>query len=394
MSILSSIFRRTKASELVLIFDIGSSSVGGALVELHSDKVPNILLSIREPILLEPETTFDRFFFLTLKSVEIVAEKLSKSGHGSPRKIYCVLSSPWYASQTRAVILEKETPFLVNASLHDDLLKKEIALFQEEYLAKYGHPNEKVRSLEIKTIRTKLNGYETTEPLNQKARIFEMTLFISLSPELVLNRIGESINRHFHLRKIKFSSFVMASFVVARDIFAHQENFLLIDLGGEVTDISMVKKSVLRESISFPMGTNFMVRGIAEGMHTSLEEAKSILAIYKDGHAVGTLEQKLEPIINYLKESWLKKFQESLANLSNDISIPSNIFLSIDKEYAELFKNIIKTEQFNQYTLTESKFEVSFLGTEALSGNVSFGGGVERDPFIIIPAIYISRLFN
>ena len=36
----------------------------------------------------------------------------------------------------------------------------------------------------------------------------------------------------------------MASFTVARDMFMQQDNFLLVDIGGEVTDISMIKRKI------------------------------------------------------------------------------------------------------------------------------------------------------
>jgi hypothetical protein len=209
-----------------------------------------------------------------------------------------------------------------------------------------------------------------------------------------LQNIETTINKTFHTKNIKFCSFSMVSFSVVRDIFTEHEGFLLIDLGGEVTDVSMVKKNVLRESISFPMGTNFIIRGVSAGLECSPEEAKSLISLYNDGHAVGATRKKLEPIMNDLKTKWLESFQKSLANLSNDISIPSKIFIAIDKEFAEFFLEIIKTEQFNQYTLTESKFEVVFLDAKTLNGMATFRDNAERDPFMIIEAIYINRFFH
>ena len=92
-----------------------------------------------------------------------------------------------------------------------------------------------------------------------------------------------------------------------------------------------------------------------------------------------------------LQQEWLKKFQESLVNLSNDISIPATIFMAIDKDLADFFSETIKTEQFSQYTLTESKFEVIFLGPQILHGTAVFEENVVREPFLIIDSIYINR---
>ncbi len=386
-----SIFGNSGAKEeLALVFDIGSSSVGVALFMTNTG-APKIIYSFREPIALEDAINFDRFLALTIKSLEVVANKVCMQALGAPKKIYCVLASPWYASQTRTIRMEKNAPFIFTKKLADSLLEKEAALFEEEHLTGAGH---KCRKIELRSMRTALNGYVTQSPIGQKASEAEITVFMSMSPEAVLQKFEEAVGRHFHSKNVQFSSFVMAAFAVARDMFVSQESFLLVDIGGEVTDISMVKKDMLRESLSFPMGRNYMIRGLCESFSCSLDEAKSFIHLYKDAHADPATEKKLSPIIEKLRAEWLKKFQESLVNLSNDISIPATIFITVDPQLADFFAETIKTEQFNQYTLTESKFRVVFLGTEALHGIATFEEKTIRDPFLIIEAIYINRFLK
>ena len=69
-----------------------------------------------------------------------------------------------------------------------------------------------------------------------------MNIFISMSEAKVLESIKTVINKYFHIENIKFCSFAMASFTVSRDMFVHQESFMLVNIGGEITDISMIKK--------------------------------------------------------------------------------------------------------------------------------------------------------
>ena len=377
--------------ELILVFDIRSSSVGGALFRAQQSGIPKIIFSIREPIILQTSLDINQFLFSTIKPLSDIAGKIAKTSIGAPSRIFCILSSSWYVSQIRIISFKKDTPFIFTSKLADDLIQKEILTFEEEHLAKYVHSSHKIRSIELKNIKIMLNGYETSHPLDQKAKELEMTIFISMSPEQVLLKIEETIKKYFRSENIKFVSFAMSSFAVVRDVYMNQDNFLLIDIGGEVTDISMVKKSILRESISFPLGRNFIIRGIASILSCTLGEAESFLSLFKDGHAEAVTEKKLKPIIDKLKIEWLQKFQESLANISRDISIPATIYLSVDKDFADFFGRIIETEQFNQYTLTESKFRIIFLNTEALHGIATFEGNTIRDPFIIIDSVYINH---
>ena len=376
----------TEKKELMLVFDIGSSSVGGALFSLEASGVPNIIFSLRESIALEQTLETKKFLSATLKSLDVVASKICTLGMGAPKHVFCVLSSPWYVSQIRVINLEKNTPFTFTSKLADGLIQKEITLFKEE------HVHEKdARVIELKNIQVLLNGYETAKPLEKNAKDLEMTIFVSMGEEKTLAEIEKTIQKHFSHEKIQFSSLIMSTFATVRDMYSHKENFLLIDLGGEVTDISMVKKNRLRASISFPLGHNFMIRRIATALNSTLGEAKSYLSLFKDNHSSSDTFKKIEPIMLDLKKEWLKTFQESLANLSNDVSIPSAIYLSVDSDLTIFFTELIKKEQFNQYTLAESKFEVISLSTQALHGLVSFKEDVSRDPVLIIESVYVSR---
>jgi len=380
-----------KENKLILVFNIRSSTVDGALFEVQNSGIPKIIFSVQEPIKMEKKVNIDNFLLLTIESLKIIANKIYKTGLGAPSRTFCVLSSPWYVFQTRIINFKKNTPFIFTPKLVDELVKKEVKLFEEEHTLKYGNFDNKVRVIELKNIKTMLNGYEISEPFNKKTKELEMNIFVSIVGEQVLKEIEDTINQYFHFKQIEFSSFILSFFTVVRDMYPKQENFLLVDIGGEVTDISMVKKNTLRESMSFPLGRNFLIRGVASDLDCTLSEADSFISLFKDGHAEESIAKKLTLILDKLKTEWLNKFQESLANLSKDISIPSTIYIAIDKDLVDFFSEIIKTEQFSQYTLTESKFEVIFLNTELLHRVVEFKENVIREPFLIFDSIYINR---
>ncbi|HEV7701879.1 MAG TPA: ROK family protein [Candidatus Paceibacterota bacterium] len=394
MSIFSQFSLAKKKDELVLVFDIGSSSVKAALFYMQKSGIPKIITSVREPILLEDKIEISRFLSLTLKALEIAAGKIHAKALGAPARIFCVFSSPWQVSHTRIIHLEKNTPFVFSSKLADTLIQKEISLLKEEYLKQYPHIDNSLRLIELKNIQIRLNGYETSEPLNKKTKEVEMTVFISMSEEQVCKKIEETINKYFHGKTIKFSPFTFTCFTVVRDLFPERENFLLVNIGGEITDISMIKQSALRESISFPLGINFMIRSVAARMASSLSEAKSLISLVKDGHAGQSTAKSLEPEIEKLKSEWLAKFQESLANLSSDISIPAFIYITVDKDLADFFAEVIKTEQFNQYTLTESKFQIFFLNVQNLHDTAVFDKDAMWNAFLAIDSGYINRFLN
>lgn len=386
------LFGKTKKVEdLILIFDIGSSSVGGAFFRVQKDGSPKIIYTIREPFLLSENVKIDELFNIAIQALKVVATKASLQGLGVPSKIFCVLASPWHASQTRKIKYEQNSPFLFTKELADSLIQKEISNFELEHSQTPDHSISKIKTIEVKNMKTVLNGYTLNEPLNKKAKELEMTIFISMSHEEIFTKIEEAINRHFASSTIIYASFLMASFVVGRDLFINQEKFVLVNIGGEITEVSMVKKDILSESSSFPMGRNFIIRGFANELKISLDEARSTISMYKDSHVEKTYAKNVDQVLLKIKTEWLKSFQSTLASLSRDISIPATIFITVSDDLASFFADTIRTEQFNQYTLTESKFRVVFLNTQSLHGIALFEDNVVRDVPLLIESIYINR---
>jgi len=202
------------------------------------------------------------------------------------------------------------------------------------------------------------------------------------------------VAKHFHTNSIHFISFLVASFAVVRDMHFGPADFILIDIGGEVTEISMVKKNLLRESTSYPLGYNVVIREIAKLFKRNFDEAKSLFALYQSGHIEEKEKQKVEFIIKETKDKWLGQFQSSLANLSHDISVPATLFVTIHPKVAPFFIELIRSEQFNQYTLTQSKFKVILLGPDTLHNSVTFRDSADLDVFLMINSTYINRFLK
>ena len=99
----------------------------------ESSGVPKIIYAVREQIRIEEQVDIQKLLQDTIQAVKKVAGLMCLQGLGRPSSIYCVLSSPWYASQTRTVVLEKNAPFIFTDKLADSLIQKELNL--DRYLS-------------------------------------------------------------------------------------------------------------------------------------------------------------------------------------------------------------------------------------------------------------------
>jgi len=365
------LFRRNTNSgqHFIVVFDIGSASIGGAFVSITPSQQPEIIFTIRRNIPFQEKLNFQRFLDSMITTLEEMFEIMQKSGGGvRVDQAFCILASPWYASQTRLVHYKQETPFIVTQKGLNKLIEREIGLFRESKLFAHskvgGTPPE---IMESKNIQMKLNGYEARDPYGKNVSELEIALYISMIPSNIFSSINESIVKFWHVPPVHFSSFSFTAFDTIRDIFVEESSFLFIDISGEVTDISLAKNNVLLESISFPAGKNSLIRAIVKDMHTSPTAAISEMNMYLE--AKSTLEhgRQIEEILTKEIKEWKLFFEDALSQFAIQFPIPRTIFYTADANVSEWFEDAIKNADFSRFSPEDGKFAVKSLGSTFLS---------------------------
>jgi len=148
--------------------------------------------------------------------------------------------------------MKQDKEFAVSKRVVEDLVAREIESFKVLNIGKYKRMGEEdVEIMETHTVQVKLNGYITDNPYGMRAKNLEMSLYISMAPKRVLSSVKSRITKTFGSRNIKFCSFSLTAFSTIRDIFSHKNDFLFMDISGEVADISLVKGNVLLERIFY-----------------------------------------------------------------------------------------------------------------------------------------------
>ena len=382
----------SKKEKLVAIFDIGSGSVGGALVQIPKDKnsLPTIIKTTRTDIVEREELDFNLFLKDMILALGFTSRGIYESKLGAPDEIVCVLASPWYISETRLIKISKEHSFTFTKKIVDDLLKNEISALDTIYKSKYGETESAPEVIEHPIVGVNLNGYHVDDPMGKKTRSIEMNMVISLSPKMCLDQIRETISKSFHHTPVSFSSFMVASYISVRDRYMNHDSYLLLDIGGEVTDIGIVSKGILKDSLSFPYGRKTLFRDICKKLDIELRDAYELFNLYSKGTISEKEEKRLIPILENLKLLWGKSFRECINTLPRTLTLPNVMFLTIDPDVKEWFIKLINEEEYIQSMIPNKKFTlVTIDGPEFLNMcNVKNG---TCDPFLMIEAISITR---
>jgi hypothetical protein len=402
-----SLFKKIE-KETVLILDIGNGSVGGALAELTEGGQPKIFFSHREPITIQSERDSKQLLESMTKLLRRVIETVHKDGiahadfkkHGKGRlhDIYCVFSSPWYVSQTKTIKIEKQKAFTVGKRFVEDIVTNEEKIFRASLLkGDYGHLfHGDVRVIEHHIIETKLNGYGVDAPYGKIAHNLELSLFTSIVSEEIIQAVEKEIHKHFNYKRCRFYSFALVSFSTIRDMYPNEQDFMFLDITGEVTDVSITRKNVLLETISFPLGRASLIRKLANVLNISPAVALSYVRLVNEGGLSPAMSEKIYRALEGFKREWCEYFKKSIQELSRDIMLPKTIYFTADADSAPYFETLMKQEkcvQFPDAEIENDGFTVSYLDQEKLKLFVVAGPQSSRDEFLTLESIFFNKVF-
>lgn len=394
----------SKKEELALVLDVGNASVGGALVLLSSGELPTVLYGTRKPITIFSEVNFEKLFVSLSATIEAVLENLLKKGMPrvasrgkariSPRFAFCVLAAPWYASHIRTIHSSREKPFVVSKETVSALLQKEIegagGSLAGDYL-QAGAREDELTFLEKETMHMKLNGYEVSDPWGRSVFQLEALLYLSVVPRNILEMVRKKVERSFHAEEISLHSFTLAFWSVVRDIWGVSKDFLLLDVSGEMAEVSLVRDGALVETGTFPLGRNFFIRKIMDSFRVSSHEASSLMNLYLTGKAIFEIKERLEDLCKDAEKEWLMKFQSSLRELGGGLVLPERVFLIADMPLALWLHDAIEGKEPETLSLRSAPFRVELIDEKALS---HFSKTVDspRDAFLMLLSLFAHRV--
>lgn len=389
------LFSFGKKEKTFAIFDIGSCSVGGALVKVTQDenKIPSILKSVRTDIKTRKELKFDVFMKDMVAALHETASSLYDKKAGAPDEIICVLASPWYVSETRVIKMVEGKQFLFNKRLANDLIQKEVKNLETVFNEKYGDSEGKPEIIEQHIMSVSLNGYPVNDPLGRRCKLLEMNMIISLAPRMCLDMIRETLSKTFHHTKVSFATFTVSTYFAVRDKYVAPNSYLLLDISGEVTDVGIVTKGVLRSVLSFPFGKKTFFKYICTKLEIELRDAEELFKLYIENNLTGEFRKKVEPLFLSIENSWGEAFRACVATLPRTLILPSTIFLTADNDIKKWFADVLQSEEHIQEMVQDHKCNVVTLEGPQFLNMCQIKDGA-CDPFLMIETIAIMRKIN
>ncbi|HEY0980109.1 MAG TPA: hypothetical protein VGE18_01725 [Candidatus Paceibacterota bacterium] len=361
----------------VAVFDISSSSVGGAhalIKKAAHGEIPlvekaAVLAQSRTQAPLQTELNIERFVAEALKGLETVATDIRKRDVHHPEYIQVVLASPWYTSQTRTIFFNKPTPFVCTEKLVHSLVDKEIEYILKNETDRFGALGTEYSIVEKQLSLIKLNGYVTHTPYGKRATSIEVYLTVTIAPKKVLDQFTDLLKRLYGTRPIGITTSAYATFVSLRSRAAATHESVIVDVGEEVTDVAFIKDELFLYQHSFPVGTYELYRALsAEGNHTAAE-AISVLESYGLQKLSDGAKQTVEKSLAAFTATWQKGLQSVIDEGHYGFTLPPQWFTVVDPHFVQLVQRAITTDPYLAHR-SNTPISSTIVTTETLEKSV------------------------
>jgi hypothetical protein len=340
------------------IFIIESGVVSGMLTKKTLAGKPEIVYYCSFPLPFQETLDAARLDLAVTSSLDKAAEELAHKGLAQIGKInlqsaVIVISAPWYTSENKCITTSNKQPFKVKDVLIDQMIVSEVATFEKE-----RGLGDAFSVIEKRITEVKLNGYPTAVFKDKKALELEFCLYISIVDSKFKQKMDETVHKYFGKGLPSWHTMPLALFGALLSSTPESKDFMIVEVGGEITEIMVIKNKVLVDTISFPYGVNSFLRKTTETLHEATAINASLYKQYGENTLTGELKDKVDQSLVMLKNEWGGELGKALHKVSGGLLLPKSIYLKCGSDFKMAFRKCLEEEGFAQIALSEAPFEI------------------------------------
>ncbi len=383
--------KKERAATTYAFFDIASDSVSAAYVSLGGE-LARPYFWYTDTVSFEPVgTDFKRYFEGMLAALHQVASNLDREHIGSPDKVAYILHAPWSVSQSVSVAktFDAKKPVKLSSELMRKLAEEEIERFRKTQLKNQGI-GEGAVIMETSIGSLSINGYPAILKEGLKVQNLSFRMFVSLAPEDVRESVEMTIRRFFNREVIESSSFLSLAERALAEKIVNKKDFIMVEVGSILTEMSLFKSGVIKESFTIPYGIRQFLKQVAENYKHPVSSLRPLFRMLKEGALRDDVKISFEKAVLASMADWQRAMTLGLSNLGNTSALPSSFYLMADPFLGRFFGEAITHDEFSQYLATSEPFSVIILERQSLGLYSDVDTFSEVPSSVIIEAVALS----
>jgi len=198
--------------------------------------------------------------------------------------------------------------------------KEKISL---EFSKRYGILPIEIEWLDSKIIQIKIDGYLVPNISGYKGKNLEIKIlgiFLAKDYLLKIKRISDDLN--LNILKIVHNAETLP-FILKGD----KKDGLFIDIGGEYSQLFLVKNGFLEDVGEFEVGGKMFSRQLADTLGIDEETARNLKEKYSQKLLSNISLKRIKEILDPVKKSWYQFLKDKIEEINSKEFFSSNIFL-------------------------------------------------------------------
>jgi hypothetical protein len=331
------------------IFDIGSESVGVAIVESDQGaKYPRILFSHRvhmritrkkldmaDRIRMMKETLFSASLIISRDGLEALA---LHDKHAKVTKMLVSCSAPWSYTISRNVAYEGETELKVSRDLINDLIGSAETEIEKQLKSTDAPSDLSYEVVERATIDVRINDYPVMKPIGLRGKEISLAHVTGLVPREVIAALTEVEQKVFPGTTIRAHTFMLVLYCVLREIYTEHTSMTVVHVTGDTTEFGVVEGDTLVESISAPVGLESVIRSMMENDKETAREMYSLLELYHRNELTPEVGVRVKQAL----DKYIEIIREELATQARSRRFPKIAFVLAPSPFTPLFTTILE----------------------------------------------------
>ncbi|MEI6528268.1 MAG: hypothetical protein WCO10_01175 [bacterium] len=389
-----------------LVYDIRGGSVGVSIVKFVAGPGFDVLKSVRQPISISNNISTDQYIrqmgsALEKASAEIQKHLIEINLTRPKAKIrvdrgFIFFSSPWSASQTMVYRYTTDNDTIITPSFLDKIFKEESAKLRSSLSGAkiFTDINSVGDVIEKKIIQAKINGYVMEDILNKPAQDLELSIYLTVVPQQIISQIENSISRHFIVDEYYLHSLSLPLYTVTRDLYPHKDDFVLVEIGYETTEIMIVRDKVIAGHASIPMGRNFFIKEVASKMKVGPEIANSMISLHCKGECDAGATAVFGDTLKSLVDIWSNKIKEVFSKYIEEMYIPKSVFFVADNDFICYVAEHFTNSKVDQYGIMASELKVLLIEKNQLSKICGKTTAAQEDMILHVEQLFLDKIYN
>lgn len=368
--------KKPKEREAALVVDIGSGSVGLAIIVSDIlEERPTVVWTHREFSLIKEvdsitwslreinTTLVNAFLRLGSDGLKVLRELPDPLPITALQVVIC---APWTYTVSKTVHYTEEHPFTITETLVDELAdaagKKALtAALKESMIQSNG-----LVTISNETIGIIANEYVLEYYENLTSRDLTLVQLTAVTNQRILDTVLEVQGKIIPRSELTTHSFMAMFYHVMRASKPDTTECCLVDVTNEATEIGIVRDNLLRHTTHAPYGTFTLTREIAALAKIPKEEAYAFVRggeTFVNNKLGAAKQAEMAVIVQTYEDEIAELFKQT----GDTLSVPKVIYLHCDADTEPFFIERIKraAEQATKMKHNIHPITKSFLQVDA-----------------------------